>query len=369
MLCLVAINSDEKNSIDYQYLGRIDFGPVNITIGTIELEQPSFDSGDPSNREYVLLRVNAFSCNYRDKALLLENYNLIKRLDHPYVPFGSEFSANVIAIGKDVHDFQVGDRVMSNCSYPESGVEAVLPGVATNFASLGWLRLHRKKLIKTPNTLSDIEAACFSLGSQTAAGMIRRSRILVDGGNPIVLSARSVTSLFIIQQLVSYQFYPLCLSTTAWSEPEIKKIYPARVEQIDHGIALNDPIRNNVTHAFDPFFDMNIGRALHYLQTDGTYITCGLRDQHPLLSNDTPNNVEPIVRGALGQSIVKNVSLLGNCLGTTEDLERAIQLQNITKMSPIIDREYKLSQGINFMQRSFFDFNRFGKCVLVYENQ
>jgi len=84
-------------------------------------------------------------------------------------------------------------------------------------------------------------------------------------------------------------------------------------------------------------FDMNVGHALNCLKTGGTYITCGMRDQHPLLSIDTPNNVEPIVRAALVQSIVKNVSLLGNCLGSTEDLESAIRLQSKTWIGPIID--------------------------------
>jgi len=368
MQCLVAINPNKKESIDYKDLGTVNFGPVQVVLGAVELEQPAFDSEEPNNREYVLLRVNAFSCNYRDKSLLLVNYDQIINSDRLFVPFGSEFSADVIAIGADVCDFQVGDRVMSNCSYPESGMKGVLPGVATNFASLGWLRLHSKKLIKTPKTLSIIEAACFSLGSQTASGMIRRSGILVDGGTPLVLSARSATSLFIIQQLISYGFNPLCLSTTDWNKSEIQRIYPARIERIGNNAVLNDVFRPKFTHAFDPFFDMNVGHALNYLKTGGTYITCGMRDQHPLLSIDTPNNAEPIVRGALAQSIVKNVSILGNCLGSTEDLERAIRLQSRTGIGPIIDQEYKLIQGRDFIRRSFFDSNRFGKCVLVYEN-
>lgn len=368
MQCLVAINPKKKDSIDYKDLGTVEFGPVQVTFGEVELEQPKFDCEEPNNREYVLLRVNAFSCNYRDKALLLANYEQIKNSDRLFLPFGSEFSADVIAVGADVCDFEVGDRVMPNCSYPESGKKGVLPGVATNFASLGWLRLHSKKLIKTPKTLSNVEAACFSLGSQTASGMIRRSGILVDGGTPLVLSARSATSLFIIQQLISYGFNPLCLSTSEWNEAEIQRIYPARVERIEKNTALNDDLNYKFTHAFDPFFDMNVGHALNCLKTGGTYITCGLRDQHPMLSMETPNNAEPIVRGALVQSIMKNVSLLGNCLGSTEDLERAIRLQSRTGIGPIIDQEYKLIEGRDFVQRSFFNFRRFGKCVLVYEN-
>lgn len=368
MNCLVAINPNRKESIDYKYLGTVEFGPVQVILGAIELEQPVFDSEDSNNREYVLLRVKAFSCNYRDKSLLLANYDRIKTTDRLFVPFGSEFSAEIVAIGADVSDFQVGDRVMSDCSFPNSGVKGLLPGVATNFASLGWQRIHRKKLIKVPKTLSDMEAACFSLGSQTAAGMIRRSGILINRGSPLVFSARSATSLFIIQQLIAYGFKPFCLSTSHWSEAEMQRIYPANVEEMNNSNIFNDTNIYKITHVFDPFFDMNIGHAVNYLQTGGTYVTCGLRDQHPLLSTGTPNSAETIVRGALTQGISKNVSILGNCLGTKEDLENAIALHNKTGIAPIIDHEYKLNQSVDFVQRSFFDSSRFGKGVLIYEN-
>lgn len=367
MRSLVAINPNKRDSLDYTKLGAVKFGQEDILFGTIELEQPFFDTENPKNHEYVLVRVTSFSCNYRDKAFLLENYHSIKDSDRLFVPFGSEFSANIVAVGRDVHEFNVSDRVMPNCSYPDSGKQGVSPGVATNFASLGWLRLHKNKIIKVPKNLNNREAACFSLGSQTAASMIRRSGILMDGGCPLVLSARSNTSLFIIQQLLSYDITPLCLSTSEWSDEETEKIHPSRVELASNVMksTSNDIAKQNITHVFDPFFDMNIGYALYYLQTGGTYITCGLRDQHPSLSNSTPSNAEPIARGALATSIVKNVSILGNCLGSKEDLETAIHLQNRTGSRTIMDSEYQIEEGVDFVQRSFFDHSRFGKCVLT----
>jgi hypothetical protein len=49
-----------------------------------------------------------------------------------------------------------------------------------------------------------------------------------------------------------------------------------------------------------------------------------------------------LVRGALEMSIVKNVSIFGNCLGSREDLDRAIQLKNWTGTRIIIDQEYQV---------------------------
>jgi len=370
---LVAINPNKKNSSDYEKLGTVKFGQEDILFGTIELEQPDFDPENPKNHEYVLVKVTAFSCNYRDKALLLENYNSVKCSDRLFVPFGSEFSAEIVAIGKDINksEFQVGDRVMSNCSYPNSGDQNISPGVSTNFASLGWLRLHKNKIIKVPTTLNDGEAACFSIGSQTASSMIRRSGILTNGGNALVLSARSNTSLFIIKQLLSYGITPLCLSTSEWSDEEVKKVYPSRIETVSRAMKStpNEVMKQKITHVFDPFFDMNLSYALYYLQTGGTYITCGLRDQHPLLSDSTPKNIEPLVRDALSMSIVKNISILGNCLGTNDDLENAIQLQSKVRTGPIIDSEYRIEEGVNFVEQYFFSFSRFGKCVLHFNDK
>lgn len=362
MQCVVGINPEKKEAIDYKELGEVTFGKIKIIIGIVELAQPDFDASNPDNSNYVLLRVDAFSCNYRDKSHFVQNYIRAQKYDRLYVPFGSEFCATVVAVGEDVEEFAVGDKVMSNCAYPDSGVKGVLPGVATNFVSLGWLRLHKNKLMKIPDTLNDIEASSFSLGAQTASSMIRRSGILNTGGRPLVFSARSATSLFIIKQLTAYGFEPLCLSTGKWSEEDKEKIYPAQVEPISEAKNL----QGKFSHVFDPFFDMNIGKAIDFLQMGGTYITCGLRDQHQLLSDETPGDAEAVVRNAIVQSIVKNVSIIGNCLGTTDDLTRALKLQEEKNFKPIIDKVYSASQGAEFVERSFFDFGRFGKCVLKY---
>lgn len=368
MQSLVAINPNKKDAFDYTELGTVQFGQEEVLVGLIDLEKPNFDPEEEKNREHVLVKVRAFSCNYRDKALLVENYSSIQRTDRLFVPFGSEFSAEVVSVGSEVSDFQVGDIVMSDCSYPYSGREGVMPGVATNFASMGWLRLHKNKLIRKPGTLSDSEAACFSLGAQTASGMIRRSGILEQGGTPLVLSSRSNTSLFIIQQLLARGITPVCLSTSEWTEEEQQAIQPSRVESVKAALEnfRNDTGKEAVTHVFDPFYDMNIGYGLYFLQHGGTYITCGIRDQHPKLSQETPKDAEATVRGALEMSIVKNVSIMGNCLGSREDLEGAIQLQDATDRKVILDQEYKVEEGLEFVQRSFFDSTRFGKCVLVY---
>lgn len=363
MKAIVAINPKMKSKIDYQHLGTIMFGTLEIIFGVVEFEQPNFAKSASKNDDYLFLKVTAFSCNFRDKGILTENYKNIEKTERLFVPFGSEFCAEVIEVGNNVKEFQIGDRVMPNSAYPDSGSENLLPGVATNLASLGWLRIHKNKLIKVPDGMTDIEAASFTLGAQTASGMIRRSGLLEQGGVPMVFSARSATSLFIIQQLNFYGYSPICLTSSDWSKNEKEKISPALVKKIDISKKeiSNEILEKKVTHIFDPFFDMNLYTAVQYLQMDGIYITCGLRDQHPLLSK-IPDDSEMFLRSALSTSIVKNLSILGNCLGGREDLEKAIQMQ----LPPIIDSHYKVNQGLRFIEHSFFEANKLGKCVLRY---
>lgn len=366
MKCLVAINPDMIDKKGYRYLGAVEFGTTKVHLGEVELGEPEFDVNSSKNKDYLLLKVNSFSCNYRDKVLLLYNYKKIMEAERFFLPFGSEFSAEVIAVGRGVSEFKVGDKVMGDCAYPNNDTPGVLPGVVTNFASLGWQRIHKRKLIKIPLGLDDTVASCFSLGAQTAAGMIRRSGILTTKGNPLVMSGRSATSLFVIQQLIAQGYKPFVLTTSNWTQDEKNKISPAEVRVINKDIIYEDIIKAGITHIFDPFFDMNFDLAMKYIKMDGTYVTCGIRDQHPILSEETPKTIEPIVRAALGQAIIKNVTLEGNCLGDTEDLEKAINLFYQKGCSPIIDKVYALEQSLDFVNDTFFNKHKFGKIVLSY---
>lgn len=360
MESLVAINPKYKNSFEHIKMETVKFGDTDVLFGLVELDQPNFDANNPKNDNYVLIKIKSFSCNYRDKSILLEAYSSAKNENRLFFPFGSDFSAEIIEIGKNVNNFNVGDFVMPNCEYPNG----LKPGIPSNYASLGWLKVHKSKIIKIPNLLSLEEAACFSLGSQTASSMIRRSNISTESGTPVVFSARSATSMFIIRQLLTQGITPICISTTPWTNSEKEYIFPCEVDHLED--VFLQAMNQNITHVFDPFFDLNIENAVNLLQIGGTYITCGLLNQHPLLSEKSPIENEPILRRALTTGIMKNISFIGNCLGTNEDLQNAISLVEKFSVRPVIDKSYNVKQYIEFIERSFFDSKKIGKVVLTY---
>ena len=361
MESLVAINPLMADTFNYTKLGMVSFNQKKLLFGLINIEEPKFNPDDPKNSEYVLIMVKSFTCNYRDKGLLLYNYQRIQQMNKLFVPFGSEFVGVVAACGKNVKNLHIGDRVMPNCSYSEKSTES---GVATNFASLAWQRIRVEKLIKAPDNLTDLEVACFSLGTQTAVSMIKKSGILKKSGKPIVFSSRSSTSMFIIQYLMAYGKDPICISSSKWSSKEKETLL------INNSKNLHNNIQNlhnaDYSCAFDPFFDINILDAIRTINMNGTYVTCGFRDQHPVISEKSPYSSEALVRNALVESIVKNISIIGNCLGNTKDLVDGIKLTSKYNIKPIIDSVFNPRDGKQYIQRTFFDKKRFGKSILQY---
>ena len=94
-------------------------------------------------------------------------------------------------------------------------------------------------------------------------------------------------------------------------------------------------------------------------------MTCGLRDQHPLLSDGTPEESGVALRRALAMAVVKNLSVKGNCLGESSDLAEAVGAFCDTRVGPVIDSVFEPQEAVAFLISSFFDPGRFGKCVMT----
>src|SRR4029079_10217354 len=72
----------------------------------------------------------------------------------------------------------------------------------------------------------------------------------------------------------------------------------------------------------DPFSDLHLARALEVMAFGGRYITCGFYDQYLRLIGQQPP--APQARGPeMFLAVIKNLEIVGNCAGTTEDLSNA----------------------------------------------
>ena len=146
----------------------------------------------------VLVKVNASSLNFHD------NVNLMGLLPGPWprVPM-SDGAGEVVAIGPGVDALNVGDRVMGAFhpgwldGPPTPEAKRQLPGDSED----GWLQQYRVAavtgLVRTPDYLSDVEAATIPCAGVTAWSALAEANI--GEGDVVVAQGTGGVSLFAVQ--------------------------------------------------------------------------------------------------------------------------------------------------------------------------
>jgi len=348
---------------------------IDVFCGLIHTEESEFDANVPKNKFNVLVKKRAFSCNYRDKNLILKT--AIHVPEERFYTVGSDFVGEVVALGTEVTEFQVGDRVIGNNSYPDSGVVGLLPGVPTNNASKEYQSFHQAKLLKIPPEISDECAAAFSIGGQTTYSMIRKLGI-EPGANVLVTAAKSNTSLFVINALKQHNVNLYATSTSRHFEQELKEMGVKQLIQVnpDDDDWLTSPDLLHIyqetggfNYIIDPFFDLHIGKVISLFvpRFGGKYITCGLYEQYSQFTGNEFQYHGLQFSQILATMMVNNIYLIGNCVGTTKDLQQAIQDCATGHFPVVVDSVFTGNQIKEFFERTYNAKERFGKVIYRYE--
>lgn len=373
MRALTLVNTNLVSENDVKMLPDVNIAGTSIKCAVIDVNEPSFNSQEKDNENFVLVKVTAFSCNYRDKAIILKSVLKMQgELNFqapPFAFFGSDFVGTIIDKGQSVNEFDIGDRVIPNCAFPEQPFPGVAPGVVTNEASKGWLRLHKSKLITIPKEMSDEVAAGYSIGGQTSMSMVRRVN-LKDNERALVLSARSNTSMFIINNLLSKGIDTTILTTSNWDIEEKNLISPAKLIKIDKNNQSWDHLEElgNFDVVFDPFFDLHLEKAIKQLNTGGRYITCGYKNQHQDFKDKFDKFNENNLQAIMLKVMINNISIIGNCIGTWDDLKNSLNTFNSDTFIVPIDSKYYVEEGNSFIERTYNNNGRLGKTVLKYKD-
>jgi len=351
---------------------EIELNGVQVTCGLIHTERPDFDELAPVNRSHVLVNIKAFSCNYRDRGLLFAA--LSKGLDKSYYVVGSEFVGEIVAVGPDVIDLAIGDRVIGNNSYV--GFMSGPEGVPTNHASKEYQIFDQSKLIRIPAQMPDTIAAAFSLNSQTAYSMLRKLD-LKAGSKILITAAKSNVSLFVLNALRKSDVNIFATSTSLSFETRLKELGVAELIKINHlpdGSIDQLSLREAASRigpfdaVIDPFYDVHFGSTLGLLAPGGKYITCGLVGLKQGSNGDQEPRNGPTMMDSLQFAVLRNVQFLGNCLGSTEDLSNAIHDFTQDSYNVTIDSVYHGDQIGSFFNHTFGERERFGKVVYVFDS-
>lgn len=341
---------------------------IAIEVGTVMLPLSRFSPFAQKYRRAVHVRTLAFSCNYRDRALLFSASR--NKTKGGFFVIGSEFVGEVIEIGTDVTKFNIGDRVISNASW--NGVRDDSSGLPTNNASREFHIIDERKLMKIPKEIPLDVAASITVGGQTACSILRRLD-LQPKTNVLVTAATSNTSLFLLSLLANLNVNVVAVTTRVELEQrlmdlgadEVVNVKDQEFTQVMGEVVSRTGLFNYV---IDPFFDLYLRQVISIMAFEGKYVTCGLsdkaafREQGALIKHNTNSLNDDILVAA----IINNLQLIGNCLGTTADLGHAVEYVACGKLKVMLDSTYSSHEVRGFFERTFVDSDRFGKVACVY---
>lgn len=371
MKTIAVVPKQIKQFFPIETVSEVSIEGNSVYLACLNLEQPEFGENIPMNSRKVLVQVESFSCNYRDKAIIVKNALMRDTFPlagvAPFAFFGSDFVAKVLRIGSGVRTLQVGDRVIPDCSYPVARENHAAPGVVTNEASRGWLILDEAKLMKIPDSMPNNVAAGFSIGAQTAHSLVRRT-VRSKNDRVLITSARSNTAQFVAWILHQRGVRCDLVSTSTWSDEELSYVHPSKIVQVNRGSGWADAISANTYDVvIDPFFDLHIDESIDILRTGGRYITCGYKNQHASFRDSDDATLELDLHRLMLNVMIKNITLIGNCIGYSEDLESAISIYDSNKVPPIpVDAVFDTSSAEQFIERTYNSRGRLGKAVMVY---
>lgn len=364
--------------LNHNIIDRIELEGIPVYCGLVNTSKPKFNPHQPENRFRVLVKKTAFSCNYRDKQLILKMACLAQNkpeLQSRFIAVGSEFVGEVIDVGLGVKELKAGDRVIGNNQYPDSGEEGILGGVPTSHASKEYQVFHQVKLMKIPAEMPDEVAAAFSMGAQTAYSMIRKLDIK-KGSNILVTAARSNTSLFVIQALQKYQANVYVTTTSSKFDPQLLSMGVKEIIHVTHnckGLVGDDAIDTIFEEIegfdciIDPFFDLHIDKLIAILVPGGKYITCGLYDQYLDIVGQKTDCLKLDATNILIHAFLGNIQIIGNCMGEKTDLENAIADYSSGILKIQNDSVFSGEEIRGFFERTYQDSDRFGKVIYRYD--
>ncbi|WP_430908664.1 quinone oxidoreductase family protein [Maribacter sp. 2-571] len=371
----LGIFPEELNSDDsIKSYGSFSLENEQINVGLIEEEDLELsNSSDPDNR--VLVKKKAISCNYRDKSLTFKYNKQVSDKMEMGVPsfsyIGSEFVGEVVDVGKNVSGFKIGDRVISNIAYP-SYDPTYAGGLATNHGSRRIDDFYPNKLIKISNKIPDEVAACLSIAGFTAHSMVRK--VVRPNIKVLVTAGRSSTSLAAISALKNHPVEVYVMSSTDQNNNELKELGATDVIMVNHDTDSYLPDIQKVIKDFtgfdaviDPLFDIHLPKITELMTYDSKYVTCGFYNQFPLFSKTSFEPRGKSFSEIITEVMTKNISLIGNCIGSYEDGIKAIKDCESGKFQVVVDKVFSKGEESEFFDATYNFKEKFGKVVYRYD--
>ncbi len=293
----------------------------------------------------IQVKIRARGVQYVDVLMLAGQYQF--RPEPPFIP-GSEAAGEVVAVGPDVADFAVGDRVMSRHSLGA-------------FAELG----NAKAALcdKIPDAMSFESAGVFR-GAYTTAyhALLQRGR-LAAGEWVLVHGAAGGIGIAAIQ--VAKLFGAQVIATASTEDKRAACLEEGADHAIDYRGGFTDAVKTltggrGVDIVYDPIGDKVAEESLRCLAWGGRLLILGFLGGGP--TNIRSNYL-----------LIKGIDAIGVRIGGLNEANPALAIANMKaltelagqgKLKPRISHRFRLDQAAEALH-AVIDRSVIGKAVLV----
>ena len=300
----------------------------------------------------VVIKVHAASLNFRDFMIAKGLYN--PNIELPLVPL-SDGAGEVVSVGNDVTEFNVGDRVMSvfwqdwneNNSNRMVSTGSDAGGVLTEYAVLP-----KEAILPIPEYMTYQEESTIPCASVTAWTCIKAANI--GSGDSVLLLGTGGVSILALQILKAMDANVIITSSSN------EKLERAKELGADHTINYNE----NPEWGSEAFSLSNGGVNL--------VIEIGGESTFPQTLNALRIGGHISVIGALGginvelnlmQMVFKNVHVHGITVGSREDHMELNNFMEKHEIHPVIGKTVGIDKVINEIY-GMSSGSHFGKIVI-----
>ncbi len=300
----------------------------------------------------VVIKVHAASLNFRDFMIAKGLYN--PNIELPLVPL-SDGAGEVVSVGNDVTEFNVGDRVMSvfwqdwneNNSNRMVSTGSDAGGVLTEYAVLP-----KEAILPIPEYMTYQEASTIPCAAVTAWTCIKAANI--GSGDSVLLLGTGGVSILALQILKAMDANVIITSSSN------EKLERAKELGADHTINYNE----NPEWGSEAFSLSNGGVNL--------VIEIGGESTFPQTLNALRIGGHISVIGALGginvelnlmQMVFKNVHVHGITVGSREDHMELNNFMEKHEIHPVIGKTVGIDKVINEIY-GMSSGSHFGKIVI-----
>lgn len=178
-----------------------------------EIPEPVARRGD------AIVEIGATSINGFDPQIVAGSTGL--RTPFPMIPCG-DYAGRIVAFGPDTDpgEWRVGDRVCPHPFVPGEG----MTGETRTGAACERVRIPLANLIRTPDRVTDVQAACLPIAYGTAYRMLHERGRLRRGERVLVLGATGGVGVACIQLAKRVGAEVIATGSAAWKLETLRRI-------------------------------------------------------------------------------------------------------------------------------------------------